>query len=153
MKQTFFAAIVSATMAVSPLVGQTHTQSLLFTGPSSIDITTTSTFTLSASLTFNGYMTFGLSYWLEVQNDLAPFLTITSVNYFTFPFPNSSMFPCPFNSTGGASAGYMVAPCDLGATTNNQLMLPPPGTYHIADITFMLGQGTPIGMYDLRSTT
>ena len=29
----------------------------------------------------------------------------------------------------------------------------PPGTYHVTDITFMLGPGTPLGMYDLRSTT
>jgi hypothetical protein len=46
----------------------------------------------------------------------------------------------------------MVETCDLGATTND-LMLPLPGTYHITDITFMLAPGTPLGMYDLRSTT
>jgi hypothetical protein len=28
-----------------------------------------------------------------------------------------------------------------------------PGTYHIADMTFMLAPGTPLGMYDLRTTT
>ena len=29
----------------------------------------------------------------------------------------------------------------------------PPGTYHVTDITLMLAPGTPLGMYDLRSTT
>ena len=29
----------------------------------------------------------------------------------------------------------------------------PPGTYHVMDLTFMLAPGTPLGMYDLRSTT
>jgi hypothetical protein len=82
---------------------------------------------------------------------LAPFLTITGANYFTFPHPNNTVFPCPFNS-GGIFSSYMGELCDLGATVNDMKMVPP-GTVHITDITFMLAPGTPLGMYDLRSTT
>ena len=86
MKKTLLAAIICAMTATSPLFGQ-HTQSLSFIGPSTIDITTTNTFTLTVDLTYSPYSAFGFSYWLEVQNALAPFLTITGVTHFTFPGP------------------------------------------------------------------
>src|SRR5207247_7441502 len=56
----------------------------------------------------------------------------------------------PFNI--GGDPGYSGEPDDLGVTTN-PLTFVPPGKYHVTDIMFTLGPGTPLGMYDLRSTT
>ena len=56
--------------ATSSLFGQAHTQSLSFSGPSAIDITTTNTFTLTVNVTFSGYSSPGFSYWLDVQSAL-----------------------------------------------------------------------------------
>ena len=51
----------------------------------------------------------------------------------------------------GRDPGYSGEQDDLG--TVSFPMQVPPGKYHVSDITFMLGPGTPLGMYDLRSTT
>lgn len=131
--------------AISPLFG---TQSLSFIGPSSIDITTTNTFTLTVNLTFSGYTASALSYWLEVQSALAPFLSITGVTRFTFTQGSPPPVPIFFNVSG--DPGYSGEPADLGGEAKGPV---PPGTYHVTDITFMLGPGTPLGMFDLRSTT
>ena len=148
MKKTLLAAIFCAMTATSPLFGQAHMQSLSFSGPSTIDITATNTFILRVDLTFSGYSAIGLSYWLEVQCALAPFLTITNVTHYP-PFPGGPD-PVPISFiTGGPD--YCGASAGLGGTAfPNQV---PPGTYHISDLTFMLAPGTPLGMYDLRSTT
>ena len=154
MKKTFFAAIICAMTAISPLFGQAHMQSLSFIGPSTIDITTTNTFTLSVNLTFSGYSAIGLSYWLQVQSALAPFLTITGVTHFTFlnatPPPPIINFDC----TGVIMGDYCGETFDLGGTVNDPAMKQvPPETYHVTDLTFMLAPGAPLGMYDLRSST
>ena len=130
-----------------------HTQSLSFNvlGP----ITPGSTFNVSVSLTFSGYSAFGLSYWLEVDNALAPFLSITGVTYFTFPDPNqTSPNPAPFSSTIGSTAGFMLETRDLGATVNDpNVKMVPQGTYHITDLQFTLAAGAPSGTYTVRSTS
>ena len=136
--------------AISPLFGQTNMQSLSFIGPSTIDITTTNTFTLTVNLTFSGYSASGLSYWLEVQSALAPFLTITGVTQFTFLPDSPPPIPIPFNNCGG---GYCGESFNLGGSDDDLGNPVPPGTHHVTDITFMLAPGTPLGMYDLRSTT
>ena len=149
MKKTLFATVICAMTATSPLFGQ-HMQSLRFSGPSSIDITTTNTFTLAVNLTFSGYSSPGFSYWLEVQSALAPFLTITDVTCFTFSCPPPGLTTIHFDT--GGDPGYSGEPDDLGGTTNPNMPVPP-GKYHVTDITFMLAPGAPLGMYDLRSTT
>jgi hypothetical protein len=141
-------------MATSTVLGQ-HSQSLVFSGPTTINITTTTAFTLSADLTFSGYSSYGLSYWLEVNDALAPFLSITDVTYSTFVDPNQTTpNPAPFNSMIGATSGFMTENRDLGATV--QIVEPqnavPPGTYHITDVTFSLNAAAPPGTYTLRST-
>ena len=132
MKKTLLAASICAIMASSAVYGQ-HTQSFSFTGPSTIDITTTNTFTLSVNLTFSGYSALGLSYWLEVQNALAPFLTITHITDFIFVDGPPPPVPIPFMMGGG---GYDGEGPDLGNSSVNNPV--PPGTYHIADLTFTL---------------
>ena len=158
MKKTLLAAIICAVTAISPLFGQAHTQSLSFSDPGPLNGATGQAFTVSVLLDFEGYGSFGLSYWLEVQNALAPFLTITGATYFTFPDPNQlSPNPAPFNGGAamGASPGFMLEQRDLGATVNDPTMkfVSPGANHHITDITFMLAPGAPLGMYNLRSTT
>ena len=149
MKKTLLTAIICAMTASSPLFGQAHMQSLSFSGPSAIDITTTNTFTLSANLSFSGYSAYGFTYWLEVQTALAPFLTITAVTHYP-PFPGGPD-PVPIAFNTGGDPGYSGAAADFGGSAFP--MPVPPGTYHVMDLTFMLAPGTPLGMYDLRTTT
>jgi hypothetical protein len=155
MKKHLLAAVMCAMTAISPLFGQQHMQSLSFSGPSTIDIrSTTTTFTLSVDLTFSGYSAVNLSYFLEVQNALAPFLTVTDVTCFTLPCPPPGPTPIPFSTNSGADPGYRGEPYDVGGSVAPPFTNPvPPGTYHVTDITLMLAPGTPLGMYDLRSTT
>jgi hypothetical protein len=156
MKKTLLIALISLTMAMNSLYA---TISLSLSGPTnwtpgtSVTLQCTDTF-----LNFGG--SYGLSYWLEVNNALAPFLRITSLTYHQ-PFPdgnNIGTFPFSFNSTSGADAGFLSTTTangqsgDLGATSTN-LVLIPDGTYpDITDITFSLAAGAPIGTFTLRTT-
>jgi hypothetical protein len=153
MKKTLLVAIVCALTATSPLFAQ-HTQSLSFSNPGPIQ-SSGQVFNVTVSLTFAGYSSFGLSYWLEVPNALAPFLSITGVTYSTFPDPNqTSPNPAPFSLTSGATAGFMREGRDLGATVNDPTMkMVPPGTYAITNLQFTLAAGAPVGMFSLRNTT
>ncbi|MBA3544041.1 MAG: PEP-CTERM sorting domain-containing protein [Chthoniobacterales bacterium] len=102
---------------------------------------------------FRGYNSLGLSYWFEVQNALAPNISITSVTYFTFLDPNQTTpNPALFNATSGAHAGYLTETRDLGATPRDISMSTPPGSYLIASIQFTLNGAAP-GTYLLKSTT
>jgi hypothetical protein len=100
------------------------------------------------------YSAYGVSYWLEVPNALAPFIAITNVQWFTFPPPDPPpTYPILFNSTSGARSGYMAETTgDLGGAFN-----PPtsagPGTFQINTITFSLAAGAPIGSYTMFTTS
>ena len=149
MKKTLLIAVIGAVMSMSSVFAQ-HTQSLAFTG--SHNWTPGTTVSLSASLTFGGYSSYGLSYWLEVPNAIAPFLSLNMPTYFTFNDGNNvNAWPAAFNSTVGASPGFMSESNDLGATTQ-PLALVAPGTYHITDIPFVIAAGATPGTYTLRST-
>jgi hypothetical protein len=157
MKRTVLIALVSMTIAIRSLYA---TQSLSFSGPT--NWVHGGTFTLQCNDTFTNFGgSYGLSYWLEVNNSMAPFIAITGLTYHS-PFTdgnNIGTFPFPFNSTSGADAGFMTTTTangqsgDLGATSN-PLVLVPDGTYlDITDITFTLGAGAPDGTFTLRTTT
>jgi hypothetical protein len=143
MKKTLLTAIICALTATSALFGQQHTQSMSFSGPSVWMPGTT--VNLDAFLTFSGYNATGLSYWLEVQNALAPYLEITNVQYFTWPSQPPPL-PILFNFPG--DSGYMIDQSDLGAGGNPT----PPGTYHVTRITFSLAAGAPNGSYTMLTT-
>ena len=113
--------------------------------------------TTDSFLSFGG--SYGLFYCLEVNNALAPFLTITGLTYHQ-PFldgSNIGNFPFSFSTTSGADPGFMADMAvngigDLGATSTN-LVLIPDGTYSdITDITFSLAANAPIGTFTLRTT-
>ena len=157
MKKALLIALVGLTIAMNSLYA---TQTLSFSGPTNWLYGTSNTLHINDSFTnFGG--SYGLSYWLEVNNALAPFLEITSVSYHS-PFTdgnNIGTFPFVFNSTSGADAGFMTTTTangqsgDLGATSN-PLVLVPDGTYNdITDITFLLAAGAPGGTFTLRTTT
>jgi hypothetical protein len=135
MKKTLVTAIICAMTATSLLFGQ-HTQSVAFSGPT--NWTPGTMITLSVNLTYGGYTSPGYSLWLEVQNAVAPFLSIVNyINFAPFNFPNQHFPPVPFDSSVGATAGYMTDRDDMGDVTD-PLTFQPPGTYHAVDITFML---------------
>jgi hypothetical protein len=158
MKRTLLNALVGLTIAYTAFAQQSI--SLSFGGPTMW--TSGTTITLQTSDTFTNFGgSYGLSYWLEVNNALAPFLTITSLTYHQ-PFidgNNVGTFPFSFNSTSGADAGFMTTTTannqsgNLGAMPN-PLFLVPDGTYlDITDITFALAANAPSGTYTLRTPT
>jgi hypothetical protein len=127
------------------------TQSISITGPSSW--TPGTTLTLNVNLTFNGYNALGLSYWLELPAAMAPFITITNAQYFTFTDPNNAFgFPITFTDTAGARAGYRDTNRDLGATTNPGTGIVP-GTYPITTLTFSIAAGAPIQSFTMFTTS
>jgi hypothetical protein len=157
MKRTLLIALISLTTAYSAFAQQSI--SLSFSGPTNwtpggaIVLSTTDTFSnLGGSI--------GLSYWVQVNNTIAPFLTITSLTYHQ-PFPdgnNIGIFPFSFNSVAGADAGFMSTTTanglsgDLGATSTNYVLIPD-GSYHVTDIIFAIAANAPAGTYTLRTTT
>jgi hypothetical protein len=111
----------------------------------------------------------GLSFWLQTQSALAPYITITNEQYFTFTDPNdgpSAGSGTPFNnkaftSGSGANTGMMTdqdvtANPQTGTLTAGDLGATGPGqtaaTYKVATITFTLS-GAPTGSFNLTTTT
>lgn len=118
------------------------------------------TFSLNVSATWTGFTGRGLSYWLEVPTALAPFITITGEQYFTWSDPNGSNFTTiTFVGTSGADAGFNNANRDMGATSafdDNTLMFTEdraPGTFQVSTLTFNILAGAPVGTYQLRTTS
>jgi len=97
---------------------------------------------------------FGLSYWVQVNTAIAPFLTITGVTHYVFG-GNGDFFPLSFIETAGTDPGFLTTRAadghtgDLGGS--GPLVLD--GSYHVTDITFALAAGAPAGTYTLRTTT
>lgn len=157
MKKTLLVALVGLTMAMTSLYA---TISLSLNGPTmwtpgaSVTLQCTDSF-----INFGG--SYGLSYWVEINAALAPYLTITGLTYHQ-PFPdgnNIGTFPFSFNTSSGADPGFLSTTTangqsgDLGATSTN-LVLIPDGTYpDITDITFALAANAPIGTFTLRTTS
>ena len=168
MKKTLFVVIVTALFAAGATIGtasiiRTHgaTQFLTFddNGQGGGDGThggyqAGSTFSLDVFLTFNGYTSTGLSFWLEVPTPYAGAVAITGVTYgTTFPDPTQTVpNPATFNTSIGASPGFMTETRDLGSTINDFNNLIAPGTYFVARITFSLSLGLPAGSFILQST-
>jgi PEP-CTERM motif len=112
-------------------------------------------FSFDVLLTFNGYTSTGLSFWLETVNAFAGSLSIIgSTTGTVFPDPTQTTpNPANFNTPTGASPGFMTETRDLGSTANDFGNLPGPGTYFVAHVTFQIGIGATPGTYVLQSTT
>jgi hypothetical protein len=157
MKKTLLITIISAMMGIGAAYGQS--QSLAFNDgvgtPNAGTYNSTDTITLDINLTFAGYQSFGLSFWLEAQNGIASFLKITSITYGTaFPDPTQNPTNAMFASTSGASAGFLSETPDMGSTVTDPTSQPPinPGTYLVAHITLSI-TGANAGSFILQSTT
>jgi hypothetical protein len=147
MKETLLTAIICATTATSAVFAQ-ESATLSITGQSSWVPSTSVTLSVQDTYTNLGG-SYGSSYWLEVNNAVAPFLSITNLVYYPpFPYGYTGPFPVLFNVP--YDPGFMVENPDLGAGSN--LVLVPDGSYHITDITFALAAGAPVGTYTLHTT-
>ena len=155
MKKAVLIALMGVTTAWSALQAQVS-QNLSFSGPTTW--TPGTSIVLAVQDTYSGYGggSWGLSYWVQVNNTIAPFLTITDETRYVFFVPPSILvFPIFFNATAGADPGFMTTTSadgrtgDLGGTSPT---LVPEGSYHVTDITFALAAGAPAGTYTLRTT-
>jgi hypothetical protein len=157
MKKTLLITIISAMMGIGAAYGQT--QSLAFDDgsgtPNAGTFGMTDTITLDINLTFAGYSSFGLSFWLEAQNGIAGFLRISSISYGTsFSDPTQNPNNALFNTTNGASSGFMSETPDMGSTVADPQTMPAigPGTYLVAHITIAITNAN-AGTFILQSTT
>lgn len=139
-------ALLLAAVCFTIVTTSTFAQSISFVGPT--NWTPGTSITLSVNLTYTGFNALGLTYWLETNNALAPFLTITNLTHFTFT-DGGYTGPYPIAFVPGGN-GFAAENGDLGGASMNSV---PPGTYHITDITFSLAGGVPVGMYVIRSAT
>lgn len=167
MKKLLLAA-ACLTLLASVAFGQTQTIAFNDNNgtPNAGTYNPTDTFTLDVNLTLSGYnalslQAIGLTYSLQAQTALAPFISITSITYFTFTDSTQPSVPKIFDDSSGASPGFLTERFndgintdqgDLGATTNgigeNRL----DGTYLVTQLTFSLS-GAPVGTYTLATTT
>lgn len=158
MKKTILSALIPLFMATSGAFG---TAMISYNDNGAGGGTDTSgsfgssgTFSFDVNLTFTSPPTSvrGYSLWLEVPTALAPFITITGEQYFTFTLGTSAT-PHAFNDPSGADSGYLTETGDLGAITNvgQGETAQPPGTYKVATFTFTLS-GAPAGTYTIQST-
>jgi hypothetical protein len=130
------------------------------TSKTSGSFTAGSAFSLDTTATFKGFTGVGLSYWLQVPAALAPYITITTEQYFTWTDPDQPGTDTAFISTINASPGYLLENRDLGATStidpdngNAFLEAQPPGSYLVSTLTLTLSASAPVGTYTLLSTT
>ena len=144
MKKILLIPIICVLIATTAVFGQ-HSQSITFSGPS--QWTPGTMVNVDVFLTFSGYDAAGLAYWLEVQNPLGPYLTITNIQWLTFPSHGQPVYPILFNG-GGAYAGEGF---DIGGSPNNPPGFIGPGTYHINTITFSLAANAPNGSFIFRT--
>lgn len=158
MKAKIILAILTLMTAVS--FAGNSSQSLAFDDggfgggtPTSGTYNSTDTFGLDVLLTYSGYNSSGLQFWLETVTAFAGSLSITGVTYgSTFPdATNTAPNPAFFTHSIGASPGYMTENRECGSTINDFGNVPGPGTYFVAHITLAIS-GAAAGTYDLAST-
>jgi hypothetical protein len=155
MKKVLLSLLCSSLMAAAAF-GQSQSISLFNTGTntSSGQFAPGSTFSLDTKVTFSGYTGVGLSYWLEVPLALAPYITITSEQYFTWTDPNQAGANTLFTDTSGAdNANFRVDTRDLGGTASTGAQNQSAGTYPVSTLTFTLSPNAPNGNYTIQTTT
>ena len=155
MKRAVFATIVCIISMSVAAFGQR--QKLSFNDnngvPNSGTYGPNDTFSIDVAVKFSGYNALGQDFWFEVQNALAPNISITNVTYFTFLDPiQTGPNPAPFNLAPGADTGYMTEARDLGGIAQDVSMSVPPGFYIVASVQLTLTGAAP-GTYRLKATT
>jgi hypothetical protein len=153
MKKALLITTIICGMMVAGTAFSQGTQSLLFT-PSGTIFNQNDTFTVDTTLTFAGYDSLGLSYWLETAPGTQSFFSITAETYLTFTdgaqpgWPNSFDFVMP----NGVDTGYFATHNDLGAMVHDETMPIHPGTYHVSHISFSITGAAP-GVYTFYTTS
>jgi len=94
MKKTLLTALICATTTTSAVFAQ-ESATLSITGPSSWVPGTSITLSVQDTYTNLGG-SYGLSYWLQVDTTVAPFLTISGFSHFT-KLLDYGQFPILFN--------------------------------------------------------
>ena len=163
MKKTILSALIPLFMATSAAFG-TAVISYNDNGAGGGSATSgsyasTSQFSFDVLLSFTNppASVRGYSLWLEVPTALAPFITITGEQYFTFTLATDASATKTFNDTSGADSGFLTdksasASGDLGGVTSDGSAIPAPqSNMKVATITFTLS-GAPAGTYTLQST-
>jgi hypothetical protein len=125
-------------------------------------LTPGSPFSLDTYITFTGFTSTGLSYWVEAQNALAPHLTVVSESYGQNWDHNGSVNNDAFGSGPGTDSGYMREGPDLGSTstfsTNPDGSFKAwndprtDGTYKVSTLNFSLDGSIAPGTYTLAIT-
>jgi hypothetical protein len=162
MKKTILSALIPICVATSAAFG---TAMISYNDNGAGGGTATSgSYASTSSFSFDVNLTFtsppatvrGYSLWLEVPTALAPFISITGEQYFTFTLGTSGT-PHAFNDTQGAdttgpcASGCMTETGDLGAVTSDGSAISPVSGLKVATLTFNL-TGAPAGTYTLQST-
>ena len=133
------------------------------TNQTSLSAAAGSTFTLDTYAQFTGFSAQGLSYWLEVTSALAPYITITNEQYFSFTNginptdPNDATTYKVFNKSSGADLNFtaeqqadLSVSGDLGASKTGAALAA--GNYKTSTLTFSLNPSAPTGTYTLKLT-
>ena len=152
MKKALLITTVICGMMAATSFGQAS-QSLSFV-PSGTIFNQNDTFTLDTFLTFAGYSSLGLSYWLETAPGTQSFFSITAETFLTFTDPTQPFWPNNFDfpMMHGVDTGYFATHNDLGGTVVDVTMPVPPGTYQVSHITFSITGATP-GVCTFYTTT
>ena len=153
--------LACSVMLAAAAFGQTQTIALTTsgTGNGSGTFVPGNAFSLDANITFSGYTASGLSYWLEVPTALAPYITITSEQYFNFTDANNPGVKTFVDSSGADNAGFLTDKGaadggDLGATAASApFNLAAGGPYLMSTLTFTLSGSAPAGTYTIQTTT
>lgn len=148
MKKPLLFALIAFMTAVTPLPAQ-GSATLSFSGPTTWMPGTSITLALQDTFSLGG--SYGLSYWLEVSNAIAPFFTITGITYFP-PWPDGYTGPFPVLFNHPFEPGFMAEFAGLAGGVNPPVLVPD-GSYHISDITFALAANAPAGVYSLQTTS
>ena len=117
------------------------------------------TFSLDVTASWTGYSAIGLSYWLQVDSVLAPFITITTETYFTWTDSTQPGTNTIFNNTADSDSGFTIENRDLGATSQQDTNTNPPtftevaaaGAHQVSTLNISIAAGAPAGTYILKT--
>jgi hypothetical protein len=152
MKKTLLITTIICGLMAGRTAFAQASQSMSFT-PSGTTFNQNDTFTVDSFLTFSGYNSVGMSYWLEVAGGTQSFFHITAETQTLFPDATQPGWPNEFNfpMTNGVDAGMFATSNDLGATDNPPNFVTP-GTYQVSHITFSITGALP-GVYTFFTTS
>jgi hypothetical protein len=160
MKKTIL--ILSASLLLTAGLAMGQTGSISFTD--NIVPTTSGTYNPGDTIILDALLTWdtssnGLSYWVETETAIAPYITITAESYFVFTVGQDidKTTPWTFTSGSGADSGFLHAENtaltqtgDLGGTGAS---VTAGSNVKVSTVTFQLSGSAPAGTYHIATTT